>query len=195
MKKVIIVIAVLFCCSGAYTQEKHDYEAFQADEIWLKEIIKFPISFAPEIKYEGYEDLRFAKDWRKTEHEDFWCYTFAWHVKTIETQTAEGLETNIKLYYDGLMGAVNKKKNFQVPETTALFIKTEGEDTDFKGKIRVYDSFNSEDMMTLNVLVNVNYCKDSDSSVIIFRLSPQSFDHDIWERFKTVKLKTDICEM
>jgi hypothetical protein len=49
---------------------------------------------------------------------------FAWHIKTNKKQTVETLETDIKLYYDGLMGAVNKKKAYQIPETTVLFIKT-----------------------------------------------------------------------
>lgn len=195
MKYLITITCFLICYSGLLAQEKVKNEAFEAGEIWLKEIIEFPIGFAPEIKYEGYEDLRFAKDWRKIDHEDFWCYTFVWHVKGIETQTAKRLETDIKWYYDGLMSAVNKKKGFKVPETTALFIKTEENDANFIGKIKVYDSFNTEDMMILNVRVNVQYCEESNTSNIVFRLSPQDFGHSIWERFETVKLKTDICEM
>ncbi|WP_431134077.1 hypothetical protein [Psychroserpens mesophilus] len=178
-----------------FGQEENTLGVFESDTTWLKEIIKFPIHFAPEIKYEGYEDLRFAKKWREETHEDFWCYTFAWHIKKLEKQSTNMLEETIKSYYDGLMTAVNKKEHFKVPETTVLFLKTDerNEDTDFLGKIYVYDSFITEDMITLNVRVKEYYCKDKKSSTVVFRLSPQNFDHDIWERFKKIKLKSDIC--
>ncbi|MFT5847755.1 hypothetical protein [Psychroserpens sp.] len=125
MKNKIFIILGLLCAILTFGQEKKQLGVLESDTTWLKEIIKFPINFATEIKYtEGYEDLRFAKKWRATEHEDFWSYMFAWHIKTNKKQTVETLETDIKLYYDGLMGAVNKKKAYHIPETTVLFIKT-----------------------------------------------------------------------
>lgn len=168
---------------------------FESDTTWLTEIIKFPISFAPEIKYEGYEDLRFAKKWRDQSHEDFWCYMFAWHINSHEIQNIDTLETNIKYYYDGLMAAVNKKKDFKVPETTVQLLKPDIEDNnvDYIGKIYVYDSFNTEDMMTLNVRVKVYHCDLKKTTTIVFQLSPQNYNYDIWNRFKDVKFNAEYC--
>ncbi|WP_456442220.1 hypothetical protein [Psychroserpens sp.] len=195
MKKSILIIVFLMSSIVTFGQEEKPLGVFESDTTWLKEIIKFPISFAPEIKYEGYEDLRFAKKWRDKTNEDFWCYTFAWHIESHEKQSVDILETSIKLYYDGLMDAVNKKKDFTVPKTTVLFIKTDGYENgiDYIGKIYVYDSFNTEDMITLNVRVKVNHCDDKKTSTIVFQLSPQDFNHKIWERFKDVTLKADFC--
>lgn len=112
---------------------------------------------------------------------------FAWHINRNEQRTASLLEKNIKFYYDGIMKAVNKKKDFEVPETTVLFIKTENnKDTDFIGKLYVYDSFTSEAIMTLNVRVKTHYCEETESSTILFKLSPQGFEHEIWKRFNEV---------
>jgi len=196
MKNSIITILLLWCISLSYSQEENALGVLESDTTWTKEIIKFPIGFAPEIKYEGYEDLRFAKQWRDQSHEDFWCYMFAWHIKTKEKQTVKSLETNIKFYYDGIMKAVNKKKDFQVPETTVLFVKTEGQNLehDFIGKIRVYDSFNSETMITLNVKVKTYYCEDKDLSTIVFKLSPQDFNQEIWKRYNSITVKTSRCD-
>lgn len=195
MKKSIFIIICLISSTVTFSQEEKSLGIFESDTTWLTEIIKFPINFAPEIKYEGYEDLRFAKKWRDQTHEDFWCYMFAWHINSHEKQSVDILETNIKLYYDGLMAAVNKKKDFKIPETTVLFIKTDSNDTniDFIGKIYVYDSFNSEAMTSLNIRVKVNYCSHEKSTTVVFQLSPKKYDHDIWNRFKEVKLKTDYC--
>ncbi|MEH6538014.1 MAG: hypothetical protein V7719_16550 [Psychroserpens sp.] len=197
MKNSILTIAFLLCSMIALGQEEKALGVLESDTTWLKEVIKFPIGFAPEIKYkEGYEDLRFAKKWRDKTHEDFWCYLFAWHIKRIEKLTVKDLEQQVKFYYDGLMKAVNKKKDFEVPETTVLFIKAENDNmnVDYIGKIRVYDSFTSEAMMTLNVQVKVHYCEDTNRSNVIFRLSPQDFNHEIWQRFKEITLKADVCQ-
>lgn len=197
MKNRILTIAFLICSIIAFGQEEEkELGILESDTTWLKEIIKFPIGFAPEIKYEGYEDLRFAKNWRDKDHENFWCYMFVWHIEGIEKLTAKDLEQQIKFYYDGIMKAVNKKKDFQVPETTVLFIKANGEDkdVDYIGKIRVYDSFNTESMMTLNVRVKAFDCDKNNTSNIEFRLSPQDFNQSIWERFKEIKLRDDSCE-
>jgi hypothetical protein len=194
MIKRLFTLTLLLCSIVTFGQEEEQLGVLTSDSTWLKEIIKFPISFAPEIKYEGYEDLRFAKKWRDSTHEDFWCYMFAWHIKSNEKQTVETLETNIKLYYDGIMKAVNKKKDYEVPETTVLFIKTENnKDADFIGKLYVYDSFTSEAMMTLNVSVKAHYCDQTELSTILFKLSPQGFDHKIWERFNTITLIENLC--
>lgn len=181
--------------SFSFAQEEH-LGVFESDTTWLKEIITFPIGFAPEIKYDGYEDLRFAKKWRDSTHEDFWSYTFAWHITSFEEPNENILETEIKYYYDGIMKAVNKKKDFKVPETTVLFIKTNSEDkvVDYIGKIYVYDSFNTERMITLNIRVKVNHCNPKKSTTIVFRISPQDFSHSIWNRFNDVKLKPDYCD-
>lgn len=195
MKKRIFTIVILLCSVLAFGQEEEALGVLESDTTWLKEIIKFPIGFAPDINYtEGYEDLRFAKKWRDSTHGDFWCYMFAWHIKSNKKQTVEVLEKDIKSYYDGLMGAVNKKKDFKVPETTVLFIKTDhNTDTDFIGKLYVYDSFTSEAMMTLNVRVKVYYCDKTEFSTVLFKLSPQGFEHNIWDRFYEIELKEDIC--
>lgn len=194
MKNTILTFVMMFCSIMTFAQEEKSLGVFESDTTWLEEIIKFPIGFAPEIKYEGYEDLRFAKQWRNKSHDDFWCYTFAWHINGSEKQSAEILEVNLKSYYDGLMKAVNKKKDFEVPETTVLCIQVDGKDFDYTGKIYVYDSFTLEDMITLNVRIKIYQCDNKPSSTVVFRLSPKSFTHNTWERFNEIKLKADFCD-
>ncbi|WP_460218852.1 hypothetical protein [Psychroserpens sp. MEBiC05023] len=190
-------VLTLFCFLGSllmFSQDEDILGVLESDTTWLKEIIKFPISFATEIKYTGYEDLRFTKEWRNQNSEDFWCYMFVWHVDGIQKPTATDLEQQLKFYYNGLMAAVNKKKDFEVPNTKVNFIKTDDKEADFLGRVYMYDSFSSEGMITLNVQVKSYYCKINNTTNIVFELSPQGFVHEIWERFKTIKIKNDICD-
>ncbi|MCD2258802.1 hypothetical protein [Psychroserpens luteolus] len=197
MKKIVLIIGLLLYSFSINAQEEQEKGVFVSDTTWLKEIIKFPLGFAPEIKYEGYEDLRFAKSWRDKDHPDFWCYTFVWHIKGIQKFTAKDLEQQMGFYYDGLMKAVNKKKDFEVPKTTALIINTKGngyDKADFVGKLNVYDAFNTQKMITLNLLAKVHNCEENNTSNISFRLSPQDFEGNIWEKFKDIELRDDVCE-
>lgn len=190
-------LSLLFLCSVLLSsaQKEQSLGVFESDTTWLEEIIPFPIHFAPEIKYQGFEDLRFAKQWRDSNHEAFWSYTFAWHITSIEEFDENILETNIKYYYDGLMTTVNKKKDFEVPESTVQFVRANGDssDIDYIGKLQVYDSFNLEEMINLNMRVKVYHCQQNTSTTVVFRISPQNFNHSIWEQFKDVKLKLEDC--
>lgn len=194
MKNSILTLLLLFSFT-TFAQEEKKLGVFESDTTWLKEIIKFPLGFAPEIKFEGYEDLRFAKNWRKKDSPDFWCYTFVWQINGTKKLSAQDLETNIKLYYDGLMTAVNKKENFKIPETMVLFIENKDtkQDYDYIGKVRFHDSFSTEKLITLNITVNSLYCKEKNTSTIVFRLSPKAFDNEIWERYNAIKLRKNIC--
>nr|WP_321235028.1 hypothetical protein [uncultured Psychroserpens sp.] len=194
MKNYILIIICFVCSTIVYSQDEQQLGVLESDTTWLKEIIKFPIGFAPEIKYTGYEDLRFAKQWRNQDSEDFWCYMFVWHVDGIQKPTTEYLEQQIKFYYDGIMKAVNKKKDFVVPETKVQLENSSDAEADLLGKIDVHDSFNTEDLITLNVQVKTYYCKANNTTNMVFKLSPQAFNGEIWERFKTVKLHDDVCE-
>ncbi len=113
MKNIVIIISLLLHSITIFGQEEQILEVFKTDSTWTKEFIKFPIGFAPDINYEGYEDLRFAEGWAKKDSPEFWSYIFAWHINGNQEQTVEKLETNLKLYFNGLMTAVNKKKIFK----------------------------------------------------------------------------------
>ena len=55
MKQFIIIIALLHNVV-LFSQENENLYILEADSTWLKEVIKFPLSFAENIDYEGYED-------------------------------------------------------------------------------------------------------------------------------------------
>jgi len=47
---------------------------------WRAETIPFPLDFAPELNYEGLEELRFAPGMFDADSEDFWTYAFIWWI-------------------------------------------------------------------------------------------------------------------
>lgn len=192
MKKIITISLFLFSLVG-FSQEKQDLEVFETDSTWIKEIIEFPIGFAQEIKYEGFEDLRFPEGWSKEDSPNFWSYVWAWSINDTEEVTTNDLEKNIQYYFDGLLGLdFYKIDDKPLRKTNAVFIKKN--ESQFVGKVKTHDTRYTKKLMTLNVLVDIYYCKRENKTIIHFRFSPKPFDDTVWDTLAEVKLKTDFCK-
>jgi len=196
-KSTIILISTLFLSVLSYSQEEQNLEVFTTDSTWIKEIINFPIGFAQDIKYEGFEDLRFPQGWSKEDSPNFWSYVWAWSINSVEEVTTSDLEKNIQFYFDGLLGLDYYKINdMKAPKTNVVFIKKENTkgNLQFVGKVKTFDTRYTKDPMTLNVHVEHYYCETKKKTIIVFRYSPKPFDDNVWNTLNEVKLRVDACE-
>lgn len=193
MSKWIITICFGLWFPFCFSQQDGVTNLLTTDSLWAKEVFKFPIHFAPELNYVGYEEAYFPKNWSNQNSPDYWSYVFVWNIEGKATINEAILEHDLQFYFDGLMTIVNNDKDFEVPKSTAVFLKNL--ETSFKGKVRLYNAFHTKQMMTLNVLVNVFYCKVQDKTLIIFRFSPSDFDAEIWNTLLDIKLRHNICEI
>jgi len=168
----------------------------ETDTTWKKEIFNFPISFAKEINYEGFEEAQFPEGWRKKDSPDFWSYVFAWNINGNVELNENELEINLQIYFDGLMKVVNKDKEIVIPKTIAQFRKKVDSNniSSYIGKVEIFDAFVTKEPMTLNVLVEKYYCELKKKSIILFRFSPKDFESDVWLKLKRVKLRDDFCK-
>lgn len=79
-------------------------------------------------------------------------------------------------------GVVNPN---ELDETICLFIKS---DEGFVGKMREYDNFFSNEYITLNIKVRESFCPETNKQIVLCEISPQEFDHTVWDTFNDVKL-------
>jgi hypothetical protein len=184
---------MVFNLSFGFTQTNIIDNLLTADSLWTKEVFEFPIRFAPEIVYSGFEEAYFPNGWSNQDSPDYWSYVFAWSLKNKRVINEATLEHDLQLYFDGLMNIVNKDQNVEVPESVALFLMTD--ENTFKGKIRLYNAFHTKAMMTLNVLVNAYYCIEQDRTLVLFRFSPSNFEDDIWEVLRRIEFNTNACKI
>ena len=190
MKNTFIVIILLLQSLQVFSQDKENLHILEADSTWLKEIIKFPLGFAKEITFEGYEDIRFPEGWSKQDSPNFWSYVFAWNISGNIKPTELMLEHNMQFYFDGLMGIGPNSFNTQSKNgSTAIFIKSKnpGNAPEYIGKIKTIDTRFTNKAMTLNVRVEVYYCEQKNNTIILFRFSPKAFEDEIWEILDKVK--------
>lgn len=187
--KIASIVLVLATCHAlAFGQATE--AVLRTPDDWNSEIISFPLGFAPEIDLVGCEDIRFAPGWSDPNSEQFWTYHFSWFVEKKGPLTEDWLTETIKLYYDGLTETVLKEQSDAVEfnewdKTRCSFSETkEG----FRGQIRVFDSFFTQDYIELHVQVREQICERINKQIISFDLSPRRFEDEVWEIFQKVEI-------
>lgn len=190
IKKIVLVI-ILFVINNLISFGQEKESVLNTPDNWKKEIIPFPIGFAPAIDFVGIEDLRFSPGWSDVTSQEFWTYTFVWYIDRHSAMTESKLTEYFSSYYDGLMGVDVKSqegtsKLDKLDKTLCLFVKT---DEGFSGKVRVYDRFFTKDYMILNIKIKESFCPETNKQIILCDISPMGFTHEVWNIFDEVQLK------
>ena len=194
MRLAIIAFCLLQALALSAQRDDPSINLMDTEDSWRKEAFTFPKPFAPEVNFDGVADVRFTDGWENTSSPNFWSYAFAW--KIAEKLSDEELESYLHLYFDGLMKVVNRDTTKTVTPTLASFTSfNESEDShNYKGKIRLYDAFFTQEMLTLNVNGEYRYCEEERVNLYIFRLSPQALTSTVWEYVNKTTLKENTCK-
>jgi hypothetical protein len=190
---VAILVLSIFALP-AQAEQKPDELPFHlpTPEGWKTETIPFPLGFAPELDYEGFEELRFAPGMFKPEEEDFWSYTFVWWVPAATEISAAILQRDLDAYYGGLNHGVNDKEENQ-PEIPAVRSTVRAVDVaedaplEYAGTIDTFDSFVTQKPISLNFRAEVITCADQGHIAVYFELSPQATTHGVWENLHRIR--------
>ncbi|HLT53016.1 MAG TPA: hypothetical protein VKZ97_03975 [Flavobacteriaceae bacterium] len=185
--KLILPFLVSFWFSLCFAQQQESQNLLKIDSLWTKEVFEFPIHFAPELNYKGIEEAYFPKGWSKLDSPDYWSYVFVWQVEGKIQVSEQRLEHDLQVYFDGLMQVVNKDKDFEVPKSTVVFVKKS--ENIYKGRVRLFNAFHTQNRMVLNTLVSVFYNKNQEKTFLLFKFSPSDFDTDIWKILNSITLK------
>ncbi|MEO0472260.1 MAG: hypothetical protein AAF206_21730 [Bacteroidota bacterium] len=184
MRSIFLFLICFLAISFVSAQEKNEsLSILKSPENWRSELIPFPLSFAPEIDFTGVEDIRFAKGWNDQESPEFWAYAFVWYLENDPQLSDSRLQELMKLYYYGIMGVDN---------TVALFLPSG--DGHFIGRVQTHDRFFTKQPLLLNIRVETSYCTKQKRHLVLFQLSPQAFDHAVWESFQEVEIAVDCGE-
>ncbi|PHS62852.1 MAG: hypothetical protein COB12_10130 [Flavobacterium sp.] len=193
MKFIIaILIYSIFFSASLFAQHEKEIEQttidlLQTDSLWIKEIFTFPIRFAKEIDYKGIEEAQFPKGWSSKESPNFWSYVFVWNVEGNRVNSVKELEADLKTYFDGLMGLPNTITQFTQKEDST-------NNTYYVGKVSFFDNLRTKQNIELNVLVQKQYCEETNKSLVVFRFSPKDFNHQVWNTIEKVILRANACD-
>ncbi len=150
-----------------------------ASDDWRSEIIEFPLDFAPSLNYSGTEYVRFAPGWGNKNASDYFSYVFLWNISQNPELSAKKLEIELEKYFDGLM-------NNDKFKSKAFFEKIN--ESTYVGKVLTFDGFTTQEQVTLNIIVDYSYCNIQNMHHVLFSISPQNPDHQIWKKIKNISI-------
>jgi hypothetical protein len=81
---------------------------------WRFERIDFPLSFAPELRYDGFEELRFAPGMFDAKSKTYFTYIFTMKITTEATFDAKAIKSLLETYFRGLCKTVAKETDFKI---------------------------------------------------------------------------------
>ncbi len=193
MKPSILTLLLSTLAVLAVAQPAADTLILDAPDHWRRELLTFPLQFAPSIELTGVEDVRFAGGWSDADHPEFWTYAFAWHLRDDPRLDAAKIARILETYFDGLMETVSGAPLNEAQKTNAVFLRQEDAPA-YYGRVRIYDAFFLQSPITLNVRVQTAYCRQQDRHLAYFRLSPAHFGEKVWEKFAEVRVAPDCRE-
>ncbi|MTI31616.1 hypothetical protein [Xanthovirga aplysinae] len=114
VKASLCLFTIFFISFKVQGQEKQKPQYLLEPSDWGFEHIDFPLDFAPNISYEGFEELRFAPGMFDPSSEDYFTYAFVLALKNQNRISKKEIIDFLHAYYKGLSRSVAKSKNQEV---------------------------------------------------------------------------------
>lgn len=166
---------------------------------WRSEKIKMPPAFAPAMKLQGVEDIRFAPGMFDGKSDEFFSYAILFWVPEKQVVTKQLLEQELLTYYQGLSKAVSR----DTPVDTSKFSVTLkpvkqkadaakpaflGHDRqDFTGHLDWVEPFVTKKAQKLYFDVQSWHCQASKHRVVFIAASPQPATAKVWKSMRDIR--------
>lgn len=201
-KKINLILSLiaLIVLSVNINAKEASANLLKAEDGWYIEDLKFPLKFAREIKLTGDVNLRFPPGWSKSDNANFWSYVWAWQIDDSDGLNEYELKQNVELYFDGLLGLNDKRikdsvrakqktiANFELNKKSKMI-------SQYVGEVHTIDTRYTKKPMILYVQVEQYFCENKNRSTLLFRYSPKSYKHSVWNTLSSVELIPFQCEI
>jgi hypothetical protein len=203
MLRISALLAALFLATAAAGQpEKAPYQV-PAPKGWGKETIELPPQFAPEVKWKGVEELRFAPDWMKADADTFFSYAILFWLPDDQKTDPKTLEKELLAYYRGLAKAVleGKKQKVEVGDFT-LTIKEAKDKTGkrpggetysaFAGELKWVEPFTTGKPQILRFDIQTWHSAKHNRNCVFICASPQPETAEVWKKLREIRDGTTV---
>jgi hypothetical protein len=159
---------------------------------WEFERFSLPPSFAPGIKYKGFEELRFAPGMFKKDSLDYFTYIFVASIDSLKDISRKDVQAYLVNYYKGLCGTVAKdnKLTIDISKITAVITRKRT----LSSKTIIYDSsltifgvFADGALLKLNMEIKVVKDMPHQKIYLLFVTSPQPKTSAVWDKLYEIQ--------
>lgn len=183
MKSLFVILAIC----GLQLSYCQDQYLVKADSTWGKEIIKFPIDWAPKLSIQGYEELTFAPQWQNKNHENYWSLIMLWNIKTDKALPRYEIEYNLLHYFDYLMKPNHWAQEFPLPELNITDGSAQNSNA-FNAQLSFFDGFYTGKVITTNITVSQKFYAETKKAIIVIKISPQPYSASIWKTLNALPI-------
>jgi len=185
----------LMALAVAAAAQDADYQ-FPAPEGWRTERIEFPVPFAKDLDYKGFEDLRFAPGMFKPEAPDYFSYAFLFWIDGPMSLESASIEKDLLKYYKGLCGAVAKSRKLDVDlsKITVQVKKLDpngklgGEEAQrFEATIEMVDAFVTGKPLTLRLECWGRTAANAKRTCFFAIASPKEKSEAVWTTLRKIQ--------
>jgi hypothetical protein len=161
---------------------------------WKHETFALPPEFAPQLPYQGTEELRFMPGFSTPTAPDYWSYDFVWWLNQPPAFDAASVAATLTTYFRGLATAVGGSKyNLDPARYRAVLTAVPGsEPPRLTGQVFTYDPFTTGLPITLNVEAELRSCPGRKQVAIVVALSPKDGTDAVWKALRATA-RTLVC--
>ena len=162
---------------------------------WRFEAMPLPPRFAPEVKWTGFEEIRFAPGVFDNSSPDYFSYVIALSVNGTSTIDAAGIKDFLETYFRGLLPSMGQRKGLTV-NTSQIAAEIAPAETKpktnarYQGTVAIIDTFTDGRKTTLNVEADVLPQEALKKTHVLLLLSPRARDSKIWKTLCGIRDKT-----
>ncbi len=158
---------------------------------WRYERINFPLPFAPDLKHEGFEELRFAPGMFNAKSDTYFTYVFAMKITNDVSIDAKFLKTFLEIYFRGLCRTVAKGSSFDIDPSKILATVSENHYEaphirHFQIVLSSFDPFVTGKPLKLNLEMLVVETQPNDHRIFA-AVSPKPVDSTVWKLLRKLK--------
>lgn len=153
---------------------------------WSHERLAFPLDFAPELDYAGFEDLAFAPGMFDPASDSHWSYALAIRLEELSPETRiddELLEQFLQAYYLGLCRAVAGSRGLDV-DLDAIATEVVFTGAGWSATIELFDVF--ADGAPLSLALELAAQRTPTTIELLGIASPKPDDAPIWTELRRV---------
>lgn len=159
---------------------------------WEFERFSLPPSFAPDIHYEGGEELRFAPGFSKKDSATYFTYAFVAQLDNITAISQNEISDYLLIYYKGLCGIVAKDRKLEI-DTNKISASVErktsttANETIYNASVNIFGVFADGAPVKLNMEIKVLINGAAKKTYLVFITSPRDKNDQVWKKLYEIQ--------
>ncbi|MEH0154392.1 hypothetical protein V6R21_09625 [Limibacter armeniacum] len=149
---------------------------------WKFERLDFPLAFAPDLGYQGYEEIRFAPGMFDRTSEMYFTYMFVLALDGRNKMDEVVLCQLLEKYYKGLCRAVAEEKQLDINlDEVTVQVAQHGKES-FGAVVDLFDVFGNGKKMQVSMDISLCLPQNNQQTLLIALASAQPKQSKAWEK-------------